>query len=154
MTEKQSMAKKREITVNNHFSFIFFLITVAFILFVFISTNTNAQPQIPGVKVKPILKTTLSGDDTKETIVSSAEFAPGVELPRHSHPGDDYTVVIQGAIELIVEGQEPRKISAGEGFHVPQEIIHRTRVVGDIPVRIIAFWVVEKGKPAMQPVPK
>ena len=141
--------------IRNRFCFASFaLVVLAIVLVSFVSVDANAQVQVPGVKVKTILKTTPSGDDTKETVISSAEFAPGVTLPRHTHPGDDYTVVLQGTLELIVEGREPRQVSAGEAFHVPGGLVHYTRVLGDTPVRIIAIWVIEKGKPAMQPVTK
>jgi quercetin dioxygenase-like cupin family protein len=148
----EKMMNRREFLLASAISLT--LIALAIVLVTFLSVDVSAQVQIPGVKVKPVLKTTLSGDDTKEVIISSAEFAPGVELPRHTHTGDDYTVVLQGTLELIVEGSEPRQVSAGEAFHVPSGLVHRTRVLGDTPVRIIAFWVVEKGKPAMQPVTK
>jgi len=139
--------------IRNRFCFASFaLIVLAIVLVSFVSLDANAQ--IPGVKAKTILQTTPSGDDTKETVISSAEFAPGVIMPRHTHPGDDYTVVLQGTLELIVEGREPRQVSAGEAFHVPSGLVHYTRVLGDTPVRIIAIWVIEKGKPAMQPVTK
>ncbi len=75
-------------------------------------------------------------------------------MPRHTHPGDDYTVVLQGTLELFVEGREPRQLSAGEAFHVPTGVIHYVRVLGETPVRVLAIWVIEKGKPAMQPVAK
>lgn len=141
--------------IRNRFCFMSFaLIVLAIVLVNFVSVDANAQVQIPGVKMETLLRTTLFGDDTKETLISSGEFAPGVTLPRHTHPGDDYAVVLQGTLELIVEGREPRRISAGEAFHVPSGLVHYTRVLGDTPVRIIAIWVVEKGKPAMQPVTK
>ena len=141
--------------IRNRFCFASFaLIVLAIVLVSFVSVDANAQVQIPGVKMTTILKTTLFGDDTKETLISSAEFAPGVTLPRHTHPGDDYTVVLQGTLELIVEGREPRRVSAGEAFHVPSGLVHYVRVLGDTPVRTIAIWVIEKGKPAMQPITK
>jgi quercetin dioxygenase-like cupin family protein len=130
------------------------LIPLCIVLLSFVSLDANAQVQIPGVKTKTILKTTPSGDDTKETVISSAEFPPGITLPRHTHPGDDYTVVLQGTLELFVEGREPRQVSAGDAFHVPSGLVHYTRVLGDTPVRIVAIWVIEKGKPPMQPVTK
>ena len=43
---------------------------------------------------------------------------------------------------------------AGQAFHVPPGTVHYVRVLGDTPVHIVAFWVVEKGKPPMQPVKK
>jgi len=140
--------------IRNRFCFASFaLIVLAIVLVSFVSLDANAQVP-PGVKVKTILQTTPSGDDTKETVISSAEFAPGVIMPRHTHPGDDYTVVLQGTLELIVEGREPRQLSAGEAFYVPSGLVHYARVLGDTPVRIIAIWVIEKGKPPMQPVTK
>ena len=60
----------------------------------------------------------------------------------------------QRLLELNVESREPRQVSEGEVFHVPSGLAHYTRVLGDTPVRILAIWVIEKGKPAMQPVPK
>ncbi|HME46159.1 MAG TPA: cupin domain-containing protein [Syntrophorhabdales bacterium] len=141
--------------IRNRFCFVTFaLIVLAIVLVCFVLVDANAQVQIPGVKMKSILQAPLSGDDAKEMLISSGEFAPGVTLPRHTHPGDDYTVVLQGDLELIVEGREPRRVSAGEAFHVPYGQVHYTRVLGDTPVRIIAIWVIEKGKPAMQPVTK
>ena len=119
-----------------------------------VSVHANAQGQIPGVKSSTILRTTLTGDDTKQVLITSGEFAPGVTLPHHKHPGDDYTVVVQGALELHVEGREPQRVSAGQAFHVPPGTVHYVRVLGDTPVHIVAFWVVEKGKPPMQPVKK
>ncbi len=134
--------------------FLAFLISAVTISVSFVSVDANAQVQIPGVKNKIILRSTVSGDDTKEVLISSAELAPGVTLPRHTHPGDDYTVVLQGTLELNVEGREPKPVSAGEAFHVPAGLVHYTRVMGDAPVHILAIWLIEKGKPAMQPVTK
>ncbi len=136
--------------IRNGFCFAIFVL----LLGTFVSVEANAQVQIPGVKTIPILKKALSVDDTKEAVISSAEVPAGAILPRHTHPGDDFTVVLQGKLELYVEGLEPRQVSAGEAFHVPNGIPHYTRVLGDTPVRILAMWVIEKGKPPMQPAPK
>lgn len=119
-----------------------------------VPVHANAQVKIAGVKSAKILRTTLTGDDTKQVLITSGEFAPGVTLPHHKHPGDDYTVVRQGTLELHVDGREPQRVSAGQAFHVPPGTVHYVRVLGDTPVHIVAFWVVEKGKPPMQVVAK
>lgn len=97
-----------------------------------------------------ILRTTLGGDDTKAVVISFVNFGRGDEVPRHTHPGDDYTVVLQGTLELNVEGRKPRQLSAGDAFHAPRGVAHSVRVVGDASVRVIAFWVLDKGKPERQ----
>ena len=84
----------------------------------------------------------------------SAEFAPGSTTGRHTHPGDEYTVVIQGTLELTAEGREPRRVSVGDVYHNPRGLVHEARNVGDTPARVAVTFVVDKGKPITQPVAK
>jgi quercetin dioxygenase-like cupin family protein len=108
--------------------------------------------QAPGVSGKPLLRSSFSGDESREAVVLSVEFAPGSTTGRHTHPGDEYAAVLQGTLEVRVEGREPRRVSAGEAYHNPRGIVHETRNVGEGPARTIATFVVEKGKPLTQPV--
>ena len=124
---------------------------VAAALVVAAVSSPSVQAQAQGVVAKPLLRTTLSGDDTKETIVATAEFAPGGTTGRHSHPGDEYATVLQGTLELRLDGGEPRRVNAGEAYHDPKGVIHETRNVGDGPARAAIVFVIEKGKPLVQP---
>ncbi|HVG07071.1 MAG TPA: cupin domain-containing protein [Thermoanaerobaculia bacterium] len=114
-----------------------------------IAPSAHTQPQ--GLVAKPLLRTTLSGDDTKEAVIATVEFEPGGTTRRHTHPGDEYAVVLQGTLELRIEGQEPRRVNAGEAYHMVKGVIHETRNVGDGPVRIASTLIFEKGKPMYQP---
>jgi len=127
-------------------------IAVGIVVSGFFLVRSNAQA--PGITAKPLLKTTLSGDDTKESIIVTVEFAAGSKMWRHTHPGDEYTVVLHGALELSAEGRERQRISAGEAYHIPRGLAHETRDVGDIPARIVHVFVVDKGKPILQPAAK
>jgi quercetin dioxygenase-like cupin family protein len=118
----------------------------------FVAADANAQA--PGVSLKPLLRTTLSGDETKESVMISAEFAPGSTTGRHTHPGDEYTFVLQGTLELIAEGRETRRVSAGDGYHNPRGLVHEARNVGDTPARVAITFVIDKGQPITQPVAK
>ena len=110
--------------------------------------------QSTGVTSKPLISTTLSGDDTKESIMLSVEFAPGGTTGRHTHPGDEYTFVLQGTLELTAEGREPRRVSAGDVYHNPRGLIHQARNVGEIPALVNITFIVDKGKPRTEPVIK
>ena len=110
--------------------------------------------QSTGVKSKPLISTTLSGDDTKESIMLSVEFAPGGTTGLHTHPGDEYTFVLQGTLELTAEGREPRRVSAGDVYHNPRGLIHQARNVGEIPALVNITFIVDKGKPRTEPVIK
>lgn len=110
------------------------------------------QPQ--GFAPKVHLRSALTGDDQKEAVVASAEFAPGGTTGRHSHPwADEYALVLEGTLELIVEGREPRRVNAGEAYHTPRGVIHETRNVGGGVARAATTFVVDKGKPLTQPAP-
>ena len=107
----------------------------------------------PGITAKPLLRTSLSGDEGKETLVLAVEVAPGATTGRHKHPGDEYATVLQGTLELRVEGRDPRRVSAGDAYHNARDVIHETRNVGDAPARLAIVFVIEKGKPITEPVP-
>ena len=107
----------------------------------------RATAQSVGVTSKPLLRSSVSGDSAKESILLSIEFALGATTGRHSHPGDEYAVVLQGTLELRIDGQEPRRVTAGEAYHNPLGVVHETRNVGDSVAKTVATFVVEKGKP-------
>ena len=89
----------------------------------------------------------------KEAVVARVEVAPGARAGRHTHPGDEISYVAEGQLELLVDGQAPRVIKAGESFVVPAGTVHDAHNAGDVPTRLIGVYVVEKGKPLATPAP-
>jgi quercetin dioxygenase-like cupin family protein len=79
------------------------------------------------------------------------ELAPGGHAARHTHPGDEISYVVDGEVELMVEGQAPVRLKAGDGFSVPAGKVHEARNLGKTPVHLIGVYVVEKGKPLASP---
>ncbi len=116
-----------------------------------VSVAPRATAQAGGITSKPLLRSSVSGDSTKESILIAIEFAPGATTGRHTHPGDEYAAVLQGTLELRLEGQEPRRVTAGEAYHNPQGVVHETRNVGDSVAKTVANFIVEKGKPRTAP---
>ncbi len=130
----------------------FLLIAFCFVLVGFVSANAGAQA--PNVTPKPLLRTTLSVDPTKEGVMLLVEFSPGSTTGRHTHPGDEYAFVLQGTFELSVEGHETRRLSTGDVFHTPRGLVHENRNVGDTPARVVITSIVDKGKPLTMPAAK
>lgn len=89
----------------------------------------------------------------REAILSVSELGGGTLVARHTHPGDEIAYVIEGELQLLVEGQSSRIIRAGEGFVVPGGVVHSAVVVGTTSARIVATHVVEKGKPLRTTAP-
>jgi len=111
-----------------------------------------AYSQAQGVTKKTLLQTSVSGDDTKDVVIVDVEFAKGGATGRHIHPGDEYAVVLEGTVEALSDGGQPRRVSAGEAYHNPSGMIHEARNVGDGPARAIVTFIVDKGKTITQPV--
>lgn len=80
------------------------------------------------------------------------EFDPGFTTGRHTHPGEELTYILEGQIELRIDGQPPRVIRAGETLHVPAGVVHEGVNTGDVRTKVVATYIVEKGQPLAQPV--
>lgn len=89
----------------------------------------------------------------REAVVARVEIAPGARAGRHTHPGDEISYVMEGEAELLLDGQPPRIVKAGESFVIPAGTVHDAHNRSAAPARILAVFVVEKGKPLASPVP-
>ncbi len=89
----------------------------------------------------------------KVVVQARAEFEPGVAAGRHTHPGEEMGYVIEGQLELLIDGQPPKIIKAGEVFFVPAGLVHDGKNTGSSKAKVLATYVVEKGKPVATPAP-
>ena len=87
----------------------------------------------------------------REAVAARVEIVPGGASGWHTHPGDEISVVSEGEVVLMVAGQPPRKVVAGEGFVIPAGVVHNARNEGTAPTRLVGVYVVEKGKPLASP---
>ncbi len=106
--------------------------------------------QARGFSPRLLLRTNLTGDDKKEVIVGIADFARRATTGRHTHPGDEYGVVLEGALEIRADGRAPIRVRAGEAFHNIRGVIHETQNVGDGIARVASTFVLDRGKPLSQ----
>jgi quercetin dioxygenase-like cupin family protein len=89
----------------------------------------------------------LAEAPTLETIVSTAEYAPGDSIGRHYHHGLEALYVVQGAM-IQAPGKEPRDIPTGTSLLYERDVIHGGfTVVGDSVLKLFTVHVVDKGKP-------
>jgi len=86
-----------------------------------------------------------------EAVVARLEVGPGMTGEWHTHPGDEVAYVLEGEAELLVAGQPPRKVAAGEAIVVPGGTVHTARNSGSAPVRALSIYVVDKSKPLATP---
>lgn len=89
----------------------------------------------------------------REAVVARVEVGPGGKAGRHTHPGDEISYVVEGESLLLVDGQPPRRVKAGESFIIPAGVVHDAHNDTDKPVKLVGVYVVEKGKPLASPAP-
>ena len=90
-------------------------------------------------------------DPAKHVVQVRAEFQPGVAAGRHTHPGEEFGYVLEGTLVLEIDGKPPVTLNAGEVFFVPAGMVHDGRNVGSGSAKVLATYVVEKGKPVASP---
>jgi quercetin dioxygenase-like cupin family protein len=113
---------------------------------------TTASGQSPALSASPpaIKRTPLQKADvpagTYEVVTGTAEIAANTNIGRHSHPGIETGYVLEGELTLLVEGQPPQRLKPGDSYKIPERAIHDARS-GDKPAKVLAVYIVEKGKP-------
>lgn len=87
----------------------------------------------------------------REAVVARVEVAPGAMVGWHTHPGDEISYITEGEVQLLVAGQEPRNVKAGESFVIPAGVVHAAHNHGAAATKLVGVYVVEKGKPLATP---
>ena len=82
----------------------------------------------------------------RAAVVARVEFRPGAVIGRHTHPGEEIGYVLEGTLVLEVEGKAPVTLKAGDSYFVEAGRVHGGRN-GNAPARVLATYLVEKGKP-------
>ena len=88
----------------------------------------------------------------RHAVMSRSEFQPGAVSGRHTHPGEELGYVVEGTLELLIDGKPPVTLKAGQPLFVPAGVIHDAKNVGTGPLRIVSTYVLEVGKPLATPV--
>ena len=83
----------------------------------------------------------------REVVTAVAEFQPGASPGRHTHAGEEVGYVIEGSVVLEQEGKPNRTVHAGEAFLIPAGTVHNATNSGTGVAKLVATYIVEKGKP-------
>lgn len=102
------------------------------------------------IKRTPLQRFDVPGTNT-ETIIGLAEVVANVSIGKHTHPGPESGYLLEGEMVLIIEGQPDRPLKAGDSYLVPAGAVHDGKS-GPNGAKVIATYVIEKGKPIATPV--
>ena len=59
--------------------------------------------------------------------------------------------MLEGELLLEIAGKPPVTMKAGQAFTVPMGAVHGVKSTGSSPAKLVATYIVEKGKPLRSP---
>lgn len=85
--------------------------------------------------------------------VRELEFPPSFEGAKHRHPGPLVVCVLEGSLEITLEGTDPKIYSAGQCFtEEPHQLhLHSRNLSTTAPVRVISYVLSRAGEPLVLP---
>jgi quercetin dioxygenase-like cupin family protein len=86
-----------------------------------------------------------------DVITALVEIAPGFKAGRHSHPGTVGGQVLEGEFWFAIDGQPEKVAKAGEWIEIRDAAIHAEGAAGSGPMKLLAVYTVERGKPLVSP---
>jgi quercetin dioxygenase-like cupin family protein len=132
-------------------------IVIAIVATFAMTVAPQAQQQAPpaAAQAQTIKRTPLQRYDVPGTnleyVMAMAEIVPNVLIGRHTHPGVEAGYVVDGSLTLLVDGQPPLELKAGDSFKITGiDTVHDAKS-GPRNAKVIATYVVEKGKPLASP---
>jgi quercetin dioxygenase-like cupin family protein len=89
----------------------------------------------------------------REVVQAAVEFQSGAAAGKHTHPGEEVGYILEGTIRFELDGQPAVMKKAGDVFLVPAGRTHNATNTGPGIAKVLATYIVEKGKPLATPVP-
>jgi quercetin dioxygenase-like cupin family protein len=87
----------------------------------------------------------------REVVSAVAEFEPRATPGMHTHFGEELGYVLEGTFLVEQAGKPSVTLQAGGSFLIPAGSVHNATNTGAGKGRILATYIVEKGKPLATP---
>jgi quercetin dioxygenase-like cupin family protein len=101
-----------------------------------------------------LLQTDVAGVEGKEAVLVVAEIAPGATTGKHWHAGQEFAYVLEDSLRLVADGKPAVTLTPGEAIQQPPRQVHEGQnTSATAPVKVLAFYVAEKGQPLTTAAP-
>ena len=114
--------------------------------------GTAMSDEAPKVQRSILLKEDIAVAD-HEGVMAKVDIPPGATEGKHTHPGAVVVYIQEGVLTFDYEGNPTMTYKAGDSFFIEAGKIHEGINKGASPVKAVATFVVEKGKPLTAPAP-
>jgi quercetin dioxygenase-like cupin family protein len=120
-----------------------------FVLTACLPASSVLAQQVEAIKRTPLQKIEFPGDKMM-SVMALIEVVPNGLVERHVHDGVELLYVIEGTIDLTVDGSPTRQMKAGDSAMNKPGMPHMAKA-GPNGARIIGTFIVDKDKPLATP---
>lgn len=119
------------------------------------STALDAVPAVAaeGIRSEQLVRQPTdypSSDKAGEVSVVRLTLAPGARTGRHAHPFPPAGYVLEGRLDVAIDGGEVRHFKAGDAF-LETKTVHEGSNPGSTPTTLLVFYIGAKGTPLSLP---
>ena len=122
-------------------------VTVTMVAFVLTGVLAAQQPAFK----RTVLQQSDISAPGREVVSAVAEFDPKATPGPHTHFGEEVGYVIEGTFLIEQAGKPAVTLQAGGSFLIPAGAVHNATNAGMGKGRILATYIVEKGRPLATP---
>lgn len=106
--------------------------------------------QQPGMQRTILQRQDVPAGAAYEAVLGISELAPGATSGKHRHPGFEMGYVLEGSLKIEQENGPVLTLKAGDSLK--NTSVHTATNTGKVPAKVLAVYVIEKGKPIAEPV--
>lgn len=88
-----------------------------------------------------------------QVLLVEATIPVGGREGKHTHPGTMVGYLLEGTMDLEIEGKPTQMLKAGDSVMVESGKLHEGINRGRVPIKALVTFIVEKGKPLSTPRP-
>ncbi|HSG56607.1 MAG TPA: cupin domain-containing protein [Paracoccaceae bacterium] len=105
----------------------------------------------PPPGINQVLGGPMASNPGHSLIVGDLNMAPGTEIPRHFHHGEEFLYILGGSATVSRAGQPDVELRAGENVIITPGLVHWGNA-GPEGMRAISVWVKDDTKPLREMV--
>jgi quercetin dioxygenase-like cupin family protein len=119
----------------------------------FASGNLHADGGDSSAKVTTLMRQPLPDHPGKDGVLAAVEYAPGHAGAAHRHPGHVFVYVLEGSVEMKMEGGELQTLKAGDRFYENPRDTHSVgrNVSKTRPAKLLVFFIADQNAPLVLP---
>ena len=105
----------------------------------------------PPQGINQVLEGPIAAAPGHTLILGDLNMAPGADIPRHYHYGEEFIYVLGGSATVSRAGMPDVTLGPGDTVIIPPGVVHWGKA-GPQGLRSISNWVKDDAKPLREPV--